>query len=104
MSEYGLSNDVVAGIRRVFASYPQIGKAILYGSRAKGSYHGGSDIDLTFVAAEGHHLDIDLIFRIDEELDELLLPYSFDLSVLVEIDNNNLIDHIERVGVVFYQQ
>ena len=38
-----------------------------------------------------------------DELEELYLPYTFDISIFKQIDNKNLIDHINRVGVVFYK-
>jgi len=36
-------------------------------------------------------------------LDDLMFPCTFDLSVYHQIDNTELIDHIERVGIFFYQ-
>ena len=42
--------------------------------------------------------------RIETQIDDLLLPYTIDLSLFKHIDNTNLIDHIQRVGVVFYQR
>ena len=44
------------------------------------------------------------MYQIEEALDDLMLPYSFDLSVFAEIENQNLVDHIQRVGVIFYQR
>ena len=46
-SDIGLSESVVYRICAVFSRYPQAAEAILYGSRAKGTYRKGSDIDLT---------------------------------------------------------
>ena len=37
-------------------------------------------------------------------LDDLYLPYMFDISIFDKIDNQNLKDHINRVGQVFYQR
>lgn len=101
---YGLSDPVIQAIQSVLAEYPQVEKAILYGSRAKGNYRNGSDIDMTLVATEGETLDLNLLFKIDESLDNLLLPYSFDLSILADIDNMALVEHIQRVGKVLYQR
>ena len=80
-----------------FAGFPQIAKAVLYGSRTKDNYRNGSDIDLTLVAEEGQVLGLDELYGSDEALDELLLPYSFDFSVLSQIDNEQLVEHIRRV-------
>ena len=98
---YGLDDKVVEKIRAVFSHYPGIEQAILYGSRAKGNYRNGSDIDLTFI---GNGLSPETLYRLDQELDELLLPYTFDLSLFTDIDHQGLRDHIARVGKVFYRQ
>ena len=41
------------------------------------------------------------LMQIENELDELLLPYKIDLSLMQKIESRELIDHIRRVGVVF---
>ncbi|MEO5353984.1 MAG: hypothetical protein H7835_12350 [Magnetococcus sp. XQGC-1] len=41
---------------------------------------------------------------IADALDDLLLPYSIDLSVFATLDHAPLREHIERVGVVFYER
>lgn len=99
---YGLKSEVISAIEEVFKAFPQIGRVILYGSRAKGSYRKGSDIDLTLVASEGQALDLSVQFQIEEALDELMLPYFFDISIHTNINNPQLLDHIDRVGQVFY--
>ncbi len=98
--EFGLSAENIDKIRNVFAEYPEVEKVIIYGSRAKGNYRHNSDIDLTLI---GEQLNLDIQFRIDESLDNLLLPYTIDLSVFSQISNPDLVEHIQRVGVVFYQ-
>ena len=72
----------------------------MYGSRAKGNYKPGSDIDLTL---KGKELNLKLLNKISLELDDLLLPYTFDLSIYHHIKQPDLIDHIVRVGKVFYK-
>ena len=94
----GLDLSVIEKIRGVFAGYPQIERVLLYGSRAKGNYRPGSDIDLTLI---GEQLTMSHLMQIENELDELLLPYKIDLSLLHKIESRELTDHIERVGVVF---
>lgn len=97
---FGLTLDAVEKIRNVFAQHPEVEKVVLYGSRAKGNYKTGSDIDLTM---HGEEINQSILLKILDELDELLLPWMIDLSIYRQIDNGNLCDHIERVGVVFYQ-
>ena len=96
---YGLSDEVIARIQRVFADNPEIDRVILYGSRAKGNYRNGSDLDLTIV---GKGLTLSILARIEAELDDLLLPYRIDLSVLDWIEDPHVREHIARVGQVFY--
>ena len=99
--EFGLETSVITDINNVFAKYPEIEKVVIYGSRAKGNYSNGSDIDLTFL---GNSLDLSLLNKVENDLDELFLPYTFDISVFRYITNEDLIGHINRVGVVFYDR
>ncbi len=99
--KYGLSEQTIAKIVGVFACFPAIEKAMLYGSRAKGNYKTGSDIDLTLL---GVALTTDLCSDVAEALDELLLPYTIDLSIFSRLKHAELEEHIARVGVVFYQR
>ncbi len=98
--KFGLKELTIEQINNIFSQYPEVEKVILYGSRAKGNYKNGSDIDLTL---KGKDLSLSIIHKIDNDLDDLLLPYTFDLSIFKHIDNPDLIDHIKRVGVVFYE-
>ena len=98
---HGLSAQTVERIVRALAHYPEIEQAVLYGSRAKGNYRNGSDIDLTLF---GDGLNFSLLTRLDNKLDDLLLPYKFDLSVFADLTHPDLIDHIRRVGVAFYEK
>ena len=98
---HGLSDLTVAKIQGVLARYPGVEKAVLYGSRAKGNYKPGSDIDLTLFGSTLTHRSL---ADIADELDELLLPYSVDLSIFADLNHVELREHIERVGVVFYER
>ena len=98
---YGLSEKTIKQIQTVFSKFPQVQKAVLFGSRAKGNYKPGSDIDLTLY---GKDLSLSIFYKIENRLDDLLLPYKIDLSVFDQISNPDFIDHIERVGIVFYEE
>lgn len=97
--KYGLPETTIQKIRGVFACFSEIDKVVLYGSRAKGTYQAGSDIDLTLF---GDALTPDLCDRIANALDDLLLPYTIDLSLFDELDHVKLREHILRVGVTIY--
>lgn len=98
---FGLSNEVIEKIINVFRKYPKITEVILYGSRAKGCYKNGSDIDLCLKA---EHLTLQDLNKIELALDDLFLPYSFDMTIYDAIDNKELLDHICRIGKLFYQK
>lgn len=98
---YGLQEKTIKAIQNIFCRHPEVEKALLYGSRAKGNYRNGSDIDLCIV---GELIDLSLQFKIEMELDDLLLPYRIDLSIFHKIENPDLIDHINRVGITFYEK
>jgi predicted nucleotidyltransferase len=95
----GLSDGVIERINAVFSRWPDVEQVILYGSRAKGTDREGSDIDLTII---GDALSQSHLLKIANELDDLLLPYKIDLSLLGQIEDKALLEHIGRVGVVFY--
>lgn len=97
---FGLSADTIDAIKKVFSKFPGIEKAVIYGSRAKGNYKTGSDIDLVLVAPTLKSTDLS---KIELELDDLMLPYTLDLSVFHLIENEALIDHINRVGLEFFR-
>lgn len=96
--KYGLKENTVDSIIKAISSFPQVTEIILYGSRAKGNYKAGSDIDLTLKG----DLNLQLLNKISLKLDELFLPYTSDLSIFNQIDNPELIDHIKRVGITLY--
>jgi len=100
-SAFGLSSKAISRIRQVFAEIPAVEKVVIYGSRAKGDYRPESDIDLTIIGSAVTWHDLQTIER---KIDDLLLPYKVDLSLHDHIDNENLIDHIKRVGKVFYEK
>jgi predicted nucleotidyltransferase len=97
--KFGLNKNVIAKINRVFAKYPQVEQVIIYGSRAKGNYKKGSDIDLSL---KGQNIDLSLMQAIELEIDNLMLPYTFDISIFKQISNPDFTDHINRVGLEFY--
>lgn len=100
-ARFGLTEPTIEKIGGVLAQHPQVEQAVLYGSRAKGNYKNGSDIDLTLMGEELCHDDL---LKLIGELDDLLLPYMIDLSIFHQLTHQDLIDHIRRVGVVFYEK
>lgn len=98
--EFGLPPATLDAIRRILAEEPAVKKAVIYGSRAKGTYRPGSDIDLTLF---GDGLDLDMLGQIATRLHESPIPYQVDLSIFELIDHAGLREHIQRVGQPFYE-
>jgi predicted nucleotidyltransferase len=97
---FGLKNETINLINSVFSKFPSINEAIIYGSRAKGNYRDGSDIDISLKGAD---INLDTLNSISLQLDDTLLPYIIDLSIFHQIDNKELVEHIKRAGKVFYK-
>ena len=100
--QHGLSAQTLQKIRDVFVRYPQVEEAVLYGSRARGDYKNGSDIDLTLRG--GTELTHTILSQIANDLDDQLLPYTIDLSIFKNIRNLEMIEQIKRVGVALYKR
>ncbi len=97
---YGLHDSDIRQIVDLFRSAPEIEEAIIFGSRAIGRHRHGSDIDL---ALNGEKLTSAIMSRLSEYLnEETNMPYRFDPFRLSDINNQDLVDHIGRVGVVIY--
>jgi uncharacterized protein len=99
--KFGLHEKFIADIASVFQQYPQVNEVILYGSRAKGNFKNGSDIDLTL---KGKDISLSILNGISNKLDDLNSPYTFDISIFDHIENPDLLSHIERIGMVFYSK
>lgn len=97
----GLSVQALEILVTALSKYAAIDRAIIYGSRAKGNFREGSDIDLTLDASLLSAQDLSALWL---ELDESSLPYLIDISKLQDIQNADLLDHIKRVGIVLYER
>lgn len=97
---HGLSATILECVIDVFQRHPEIEQVKLYGSRAKGTYHERSDIDLVVY---GHAINRHLIARLLMEFDETNIPYHIDLQHYDQIKNTALKDHIDRVGQTIFR-
>lgn len=98
MSSAPLSDQELEMVRAVFRRHPEVAFATLFGSRAKGTHNSRSDVDLA-VGGDVAPLGAESIAA---ELEELPLPYRFDVQSLSHIHNRPLLSHIERVGLTIY--
>ncbi len=101
MNNIGLNEKEISSIKAIFSKYENIDHVILYGSRAKGNFKPASDIDLALL---GSNISPTQINEIESEMDELLLPYKFDISVFDSIDNPDLKKQILQTGLLFYKK
>lgn len=98
---YGLSDKNLKELRAILSSIPHIEEAILYGSRARGDYKNGSDIDLTL---KGRDLTFHDLALLDFKLDNSYIPYFFDTNSYARLSNQFLIDNINKEGKVIYRK
>ena len=96
---FGLNDLVIKEVCAVFSRYSQVERVILYGSRAKGNFKTGSDVDL--VLQGGDDLTHQVLLRIMDDLDNLMLPYTFDLAIMSQIASPDMLAHIQRKGLPF---
>jgi predicted nucleotidyltransferase len=85
-------------VRAVLRQHPEVRTATLFGSRANGTHSQRSDVDVV-LTGEVEPLRAEAIAA---ELDELPLPYQFDVKPLDHIHHRPLLDHIQRVGILIY--
>jgi predicted nucleotidyltransferase len=100
MHDFGLSENDLAAMTDVLSQFSSVYQALIFGSRAKGNYKPGSDVDLV---VKGDSLSFDDITRIGYLLnEETMMPYRFDVLHYETITAPELVDHIDRVGVPIY--
>ena len=98
---YGLNNISASKILNVLDAFPAIERAVIYGSRARGNFREGSDIDMTL---EGPSLTFSDLCLVYNRLDDLMLPYHFDLSIKRYITNDALLSSIDTEGCIFFER
>ena len=99
--KFGLDTGTINSIYSVLVKYPEIEEVVIYGSRAKGNYREGSDIDITL---KGKKITDEVRTRVCQEIDDLNTPYLFDISIFHTLQSDSLIEHINRVGQTFYKK
>ncbi len=98
---FGLSDNTIDRLHEVFRRYDEVEEVIIYGSRAKGNFRIGSDIDFS---VKGHGINRKIMSSIWQDIEDLNFPYKVDLSDFQVLNTPDLSDHIERVGKVFYRK
>lgn len=100
MIDTGIPEKTIEQLKNVFTKKENIDRAIVFGSRAKGNYKNGSDID---IALDGDLSYSDWVQSM-KHVDDLNLPYKIDLVLLESLHNKELVNHIKTEGVLLYQK
>ncbi len=94
----GLTESDLKIIQHTIRAFDNIESVILFGSRAKGTYKKGSDIDIAIIFGNKNQTNSTQLIH-DKLEEETPLPYFFDVIDFSTIQNKELIEHIERVGI-----
>ena len=101
-NNFGISDGSFNLLVETLAGFDSVDFAAIFGSRAKGDFKKGSDID---IAVFGDKLTEEDVMTLEGKLNENIpIPYYVDVVATKFTDNENLLDHIERVGIVFYKR
>jgi predicted nucleotidyltransferase len=101
-NKFGLFDKDLEDIHSILNQHPKVERAVIFGSRAKGNYKNGSDVD---IALQGEDIDFDTISQISHALnEETNMPYRFDVLNYNGIKEPLLLDHIDRIGVEIYNR
>jgi predicted nucleotidyltransferase len=101
-NKLGLVEGDLQNVVSVLIQFPEVELASVFGSRAKGNYKNGSDVD---IALKGKQLSFMIVARINSILnEETSMPYRFDVLNYETITNNELKEHIDRIGLVIYNK
>lgn len=98
---YGLEQEDLTALVKILASNGKVDQIVLFGSRAKGSFDPGSDIDISI---SGKGLDTRDIIDCKVQIDGTSLPYKVDLIIYEKITEPMLRNHIDRVGINLYKR
>ncbi len=99
IKKFGLTPEALKLISEVFRQHQEVRTVKIFGSRAIGCFEDYSDVDLALWG----DLDINLIGQISHELDELPLPFTFDIKDYETINHIPLKEHIDEFGKILYE-
>ncbi len=98
-AQFGFKRGDLEAIISILKRFDTLQKALIFGSRAKGNYKNCSDVDIA-VWLNGKDIAPEIGGILN---DDTLLPYHFDIQNYATINNKDLTDHINRVGVEIYK-
>src|SRR5690606_2495564 len=98
--KFGLTAEEMEIIFTIFRNSPEIKQVNIYGSRAKGNWKAGSDIDLVIM---DENITSETIWKLKEAFEDSLLPYFVGLQLFSELPESDYKSHIKRIGQPFYR-
>lgn len=101
MMDDGLRHGVRRALIDILSASPHVERVVLFGSRARGDYRPGSDID---IAVSGGALTLSELLRLKEQIDETTIPQFVDLVWLEGVDDRRLRRNIEAEGVEWWSR
>lgn len=101
MNTSGVSDTIIHSIIRVCLDFKTVRRVLLYGSRARGDYQQGSDID---IAIDAPMMDDKEFARLWNALDDLPIIYTMDIVHLQSLKNQRLLDAIHHDGRVLWSE
>ena len=100
--KFGLTGADIEQITTIIGSFPEVQQAIIFGSRAMGSYKNGSDVDIALKGKNIPHANITQIkYQLNEET---TMPYFFDVVDYDALRNEELKTHIDQFGKIFFER
>ena len=98
---FGFTDRDIKTLQDIFKKYPDVKNVFIFGSRAKGTYKQGSDIDLAIMNEGVKDM---VIGKMKSDFEDSNLPYIVDLVNYHTIKHSELKNHIDKVGVPFYKK
>lgn len=99
---FGLRNEDIDYIVKTLKKFPEIKRAMIFGSRAKGTNKNGSDVDM---AVFGEKINFGVLSRLHSILEnDSPMPYFFDIVDYTHLEHDELRQHIDRVGKIIYER
>ncbi|MCM1338443.1 MAG: nucleotidyltransferase domain-containing protein [Muribaculaceae bacterium] len=96
MNNFGLPERTINELTQFFKSRPDIEKVVIFGSRAKGTFHNGSDVDFAVWSNDEH------LYKLASDLYDLPTPYKFDVIDYINLTHEGMKNSIDTDGIIFY--
>ena len=94
-NSFGLPESDLEYLINTIKQFPEIDKAVIFGSRAMGNFKKGSDVDIALLGKIKEETLLKISRNFNEESP---LPYFFDVLIFENINNGDLKVHILKEG------